>query len=209
MRPAVDRDLLAGRRSRPACRDSLSGRMAAATQRARPRSPSAIASFMADPNSDQPVLVTQEVLARLERYVPLAPLHQPNNLAPIRSLLAHRPDLPQVACFDTAFHRGHGAVGGPLRDPRALLCGRRPPLRLSRPLLRIHRRAARDSRAGDRGRARDRCPSRQRRFDVRHVRTAEASKALWDSPRSTACRWGHGPARSILASSLPARAKRA
>jgi acetate kinase len=50
------------------------------------------------------------VLATLEQYVPLAPLHQPNNLAPIRSLLARSPDLPQVACFDTAFHRGHTAV---------------------------------------------------------------------------------------------------
>ena len=50
------------------------------------------------------------MLARLERYIPLAPLHQPNNLAPIRSLLAGRPDLPQVACFDTAFHRAHDAV---------------------------------------------------------------------------------------------------
>ena len=50
------------------------------------------------------------MLAHLERYVPLAPLHQPNNLAPIRALLARMPDLPQVACFDTAFHRGHGAL---------------------------------------------------------------------------------------------------
>jgi acetate kinase len=40
----------------------------------------------------------------------LAPLHQPNNLAPIRALLDGFPDLPQVACFDTAFHRGHSAV---------------------------------------------------------------------------------------------------
>jgi acetate kinase len=62
------------------------------------------------PDFDRPVLVDQEVLARLERYVPLAPLHQPNNLAPIRSLLTNRPNLPQVACFDTAFHRGHNAV---------------------------------------------------------------------------------------------------
>lgn len=59
---------------------------------------------------DRPVRVTPEVLERLERYVPLAPLHQPNNLAPIRALLARRPDLPQVVCFDTAFHRGHAAV---------------------------------------------------------------------------------------------------
>ena len=62
------------------------------------------------PDFDRPVLVTAEVLARLERYVPLAPLHQPHNLAPIRSILARSPDLPQVACFDTAFHRGHSAI---------------------------------------------------------------------------------------------------
>jgi acetate kinase len=62
------------------------------------------------PGYDRPVLVDHEVVARLERYVPLAPLHQPNNLAPIRSLLALRPELPQVACFDTAFHRGHSVV---------------------------------------------------------------------------------------------------
>jgi acetate kinase len=46
----------------------------------------------------------------LERFVALAPLHQPHNLAPIRSLLANFPALPQVACFDTAFHRTHDAV---------------------------------------------------------------------------------------------------
>ena len=40
----------------------------------------------------------------------LAPLHQPNNLAPIRALLENSPSLTQVACFDTAFHRGHGAL---------------------------------------------------------------------------------------------------
>jgi acetate kinase len=57
-----------------------------------------------------PVLVNADVLATLEQYVPLAPLHQPGNLAPIRSLLARFPELPQVACFDTAFHRGHSAI---------------------------------------------------------------------------------------------------
>jgi len=62
------------------------------------------------PDFDRPVRVTQEVAAQLERYVSLAPLHQPNNLAPIRTLLDRRPELPQVACFDTAFHRGHGAL---------------------------------------------------------------------------------------------------
>jgi acetate kinase len=62
------------------------------------------------PDYDRPVLIDQNVLARLEQYVPLAPLHQPNNLAPIRSLLALRPHVPQVACFDTAFHRRHHAL---------------------------------------------------------------------------------------------------
>jgi acetate kinase len=62
------------------------------------------------PDYDRPVLIDQDVLARLDRYVPLAPLHQPNNLAPIRSLLALRPGVPQVACFDTAFHRQHSAL---------------------------------------------------------------------------------------------------
>ena len=62
------------------------------------------------PDYDQPVLLTSDVVAQLERYIPLAPLHQPNNLAPIRSLFASRPGLPQVACFDTAFHRSHDAL---------------------------------------------------------------------------------------------------
>jgi acetate kinase len=62
------------------------------------------------PDYDRPVRVTAEVLQRLERYVPLAPLHQPFNLTPMRSILSTMPDLPQVACFDTAFHRGHPAL---------------------------------------------------------------------------------------------------
>jgi acetate kinase len=62
------------------------------------------------PHYDRPVRVDAEVLADLERFVSLAPLHQPNNLAPIRALLARFPGLPQIACFDTAFHRGHSAV---------------------------------------------------------------------------------------------------
>ncbi len=51
-----------------------------------------------------PVRLDRDVLAALEKLVPLAPLHQPHNLAPIRVLLERRPQLPQVACFDTAFH---------------------------------------------------------------------------------------------------------
>lgn len=62
------------------------------------------------PDYDRAVLVDDGVIERLERYVSLAPLHQPHNLAPIRSIRARFPELPQVACFDTAFHRGHSAV---------------------------------------------------------------------------------------------------
>src|SRR5262249_39015325 len=62
------------------------------------------------PDFSRPGRVTSDVVAQLERYVSLAPLHQPNNLAPIRTLLTRPPELPQVACFDTAFHRGHGKL---------------------------------------------------------------------------------------------------
>jgi acetate kinase len=62
------------------------------------------------PDYARPVLIDHGVVNRLERFVALAPLHQPHNLAPIRSLLASFPALPQVACFDTAFHRTHDAV---------------------------------------------------------------------------------------------------
>jgi acetate kinase len=62
------------------------------------------------PQYDRPVLVNKEVLAQLEQFSALAPLHQPNNLAPIRTLLGRQPDLIQIACFDTAFHRRHNPV---------------------------------------------------------------------------------------------------
>jgi acetate kinase len=62
------------------------------------------------PTFDRPVLIDNSVLARLEQYTPLAPLHQPNNLAPIRAIRSLFPNIPQVACFDTAFHRGHAAI---------------------------------------------------------------------------------------------------
>jgi acetate kinase len=62
------------------------------------------------PEYAAPVLIDDAVLADLEKLVPLAPLHQPNNLAPIREIRRRYPDIPQVACFDTAFHRGHPEV---------------------------------------------------------------------------------------------------
>jgi acetate kinase len=53
----------------------------------------------------RPARVSPELLAELEALVPLAPLHEPHNLAPIKMAMHLNPDLPQVACFDTAFHR--------------------------------------------------------------------------------------------------------
>jgi acetate kinase len=58
----------------------------------------------------QPVRVDAGVLEVLETFAPLAPLHQPHNLAPIRRALARIPELPQVACFDTSFHRSQPEV---------------------------------------------------------------------------------------------------
>ncbi len=57
-----------------------------------------------------PVRIDPEVVQRLMRLVPLAPLHQPHNLSAIQSIAAQRPQLPQVACFDTSFHRGRRRV---------------------------------------------------------------------------------------------------
>ena len=67
-----------------------------------------------------PVLIDEAVLGRLAAYQELAPLHQPNNLAPIRLMMEVDPAIPQVACFDTAFHRGHAAHSDYYALPRSL-----------------------------------------------------------------------------------------
>ena len=72
------------------------------------------------PDFDKPVLINEAVLAELERYVPLAPLHQPNNLAPIKRIRELLPEMKQVACFDTAFHRGHGDLADRFAIPERL-----------------------------------------------------------------------------------------
>jgi acetate kinase len=57
-----------------------------------------------------PVVITPRVMDDLRALVPLAPLHQPHNLAAIDAVSERLPSVPQVACFDTGFHRGHDAV---------------------------------------------------------------------------------------------------
>jgi acetate kinase len=61
------------------------------------------------PDYAAPTVIDHALLAKLATYAELAPLHQPNNLLPIRLAMEINPDVPQIACFDTAFHRDHPA----------------------------------------------------------------------------------------------------
>ena len=69
---------------------------------------------------DAPVRLDTDVLAALAALEPLAPLHQPHNLAPIRAIFTAAPQVPQVACFDTAFHRGQSHLAQSFALPRRL-----------------------------------------------------------------------------------------
>lgn len=71
------------------------------------------------PDYDRAVLIDAAVLDRLAEYQELAPLHQPNNLAPIRLVMDMDPGIPQVACFDTAFHRGRPEAADCYALPRS------------------------------------------------------------------------------------------
>jgi acetate kinase len=68
----------------------------------------------------EPAIVSAGVAAKLEELVPLAPLHQPHSLAPIKRLLSRAPQIPQVACFDTAFHRTNPEVAERFALPEKL-----------------------------------------------------------------------------------------
>jgi acetate kinase len=67
-----------------------------------------------------PVRLTAGIVGQLEQFIPLAPLHQPHNLRPIRLLLENQPQLPQVACFDTAFHRHQPEIAQAFALPPAI-----------------------------------------------------------------------------------------
>jgi len=68
----------------------------------------------------KPVRIDAQVVATLQKYVPLAPLHQPHNLVPIGALLERLPQVPQVACFDTAFHRSQPPVAQAFALPKRI-----------------------------------------------------------------------------------------
>lgn len=72
------------------------------------------------PDFSGPVRLDDATHAQLEALCPLAPLHQPHNLAAIRAIRDLAPDIPQVACFDTAFHHGMAPVATRLAIPRVL-----------------------------------------------------------------------------------------
>jgi acetate kinase len=70
-----------------------------------------------------PTLITEQVLGELRRLIPLAPLHQPHNLAAIEAVSERLADVPQVACFDTSFHRGQQPVAELIPLPREVCRG--------------------------------------------------------------------------------------
>ena len=72
------------------------------------------------PSFAGPTILNRQILADLAELVPLAPLHQPHNLAAIEALFDRMPAVPQVACFDTSFHRGHTPVAELVPLPRDL-----------------------------------------------------------------------------------------
>ena len=71
------------------------------------------------PDLVQPMAIDAEALAKLKRLIPLAPLHQPHNIAGIEAAMQAFPGTPQVACFDTAFHRSHPFVSDTFALPRS------------------------------------------------------------------------------------------
>jgi acetate kinase len=147
-----------------------------------------------------PVRVEAATLKALERFIPLAPLHQPHNLLPIALLLERAPELPQVACFDTSFHRTNPDVAQRFALPTEL-----------------HDAGVR--RYGFHGLSYEYIASEFPRFDAKRNWPRQscctpatgracapwtrdgASPPRWVSRRSTGCRWARGAARWTPASS--------
>ena len=142
-----------------------------------------------------PTLVTPQVLKELRALIPLAPLHQPYNSAAIEAVAKLLPGVPQVACFDTSFHRGQPAVAEVVPLPRDLCAGgvqRYGFHGLSYEYIAsVLPRVA----PGDRRRAGHRRAPRKRREPVRAEGTERASTARSGSRRSTDSAWERGLAR--------------
>jgi acetate kinase len=138
------------------------------------------------PDYAAPLLVTPEAMRRLEDFIPLAPLHQPHNLAAIRAVQEVQPDLPQVACFDTAFHQTQERVaqfyGLPYeyfeRGMRRYGFHGLSYEYIAAPCRRSRRRLPAGGWSSPTSAAVPACA---------RCATAAASAARWGSPRSTAC----------------------
>ena len=148
---------------------------------------------------DGPVVVTPQVIDDLRALIPLAPLHQPYNLAAIEAVADRLPGVPQVACFDTSFHRAQPAVAQLIPLPLEIRQGGVQRYGFHGLSYEYIASVLPRGGAGDRRRARHRRAPRQRRQPVRAVRRAAAWTAPSASPRSTGCAWAPGPARSIRA----------
>jgi acetate kinase len=71
------------------------------------------------PDLVEPKLIDESVIASLKQLIPLAPLHEPHNIAGIEAAMKAFPSIPQVACFDTAFHRSHPFIDDTFALPRS------------------------------------------------------------------------------------------
>ena len=154
---------------------------------------SVIASFTVVRDFAGPTIVNPEVLAELHELIPLAPLHQPYNLAAIEAVFERLPDVPQVACFDTSFHRGQSAVAELIPLPRELRQGGRAAIRLSRLVLRIHRFGPAGGRSRNCQRPRHRRTSRKRRESVRAERWKERRQHAGLHGRWMVSAWARRP----------------
>ena len=152
--------------------------------------------------------------ATSRRSSPWRPLHQPHNLAGVRAARHAFPDVPQVACFDTAFHRAQPEVDPALRPAARAARRGRAPLRLPRPFLRVDLRAARGARARGAGRVvvahlghgASMCAIR----DGRSVATTMSFSPLDGLPMGTRCgRLDAAVVLYLLSSAHGARAHRA
>ena len=124
---------------------------------------------MAEANMPRRCCSRTTIIERLAAFIPLAPLHQPHNLAVIRAMRASQPQLPQVACFDTAFHRSQPPLAQAFAIPRKYAEAGVQALRLPRHFLRICDGKAERRRPRARPGARHCRASRQRREPLRRA----------------------------------------
>ena len=144
-----------------------------------------------------PQPVTPELLDELRRLVPFDPDHLPGEIALIEAFRRHDPDLPQVACFDTAFHHDLPRVARIAADPPAVRGRGGPPLRLPRPVVRLPAwRSWPGSPARRSPGARVSSPTSAPGRAWRRSATAGASTRPWASRRPPGWSWGRAPATS-------------